>query len=132
MTNSKEQVVASIVEARAQLDRALEGLEHLPAFNPHDIAFAAHALSNYPTAAGGTVELLLLALQDYPDPEILTWLEGLRQATNLMGHTTSQLMGTSAREGPERLPEHVNLVALVQRCCNYYQHVAERKQIAIT
>src|ERR1051326_1948239 len=98
MSSAKDNVVASIVEARAQLEKALEGLESLPVFDPRDIAFAAHALHNYLTVTTGTVDLLLLTLQNYPDPEVRTWLEALRQATGLMTHTANQLMGTSAKD----------------------------------
>lgn len=131
MSSAKDRVAAAVLEARAHLDRALEGLEHLPAFNASDITYAAHALSNFLTVTSGTVELLLLALRDYPDAEVRTWLEGLRHATNLMAHTAGQLMGTAARSGPKLRPERVNLVTLAQRCCDYYRRVARRKLIDI-
>jgi signal transduction histidine kinase len=131
MSSAKDRVAAEVLEARAHLDRALEGLEHLPAFNSSDITFAAHALTNYLTVTSATVDLLLLALRDHPDSEVRTWLEGLRQATNLMTHTASQLMGTAAGSGLKLLPERVDLVTMARRCCDYYRRVAGRKQIDI-
>jgi signal transduction histidine kinase len=132
MSPAKDKVAASIIEARGHLERALAELEHLPSFDPSGTAFAAHALNNFLTVTGGTVELLLDTLQDYPDPQVRIWLEGLRHATELMMHTTSRLMGTAVRNGPRLLPEKVDLATLVRRLCDYYQRIAERKQIRIT
>jgi signal transduction histidine kinase len=132
MSSAKDAVAASIIEARAQLNKALEGLQHLPSFDPHDIGFAAHALNNYLTVTAGTVEVLLFALQDHPDPDVRVWLEALQHATNLMARTAGQLMGGAAKDGPKLLREKVDLVTPVQRCCNYYEPIAGRKQIALT
>ena len=43
----------------------------------------AHALNNYLTVTGGTVELLLSSLADHPDPQIRTWLEELHRTNSL-------------------------------------------------
>jgi signal transduction histidine kinase len=132
MPTPKDQVTASIIAAGRHLEQALADLEHLPAFDPGAIAYAAHALGNFLLITGGTVDLLLVTLENYPDPQVRTWLEGLRHAANLMTHTVNQLMGTAVREGPQLRPEKVDLPVLVRRGCDYYQRLANRKQIAIT
>jgi signal transduction histidine kinase len=132
MRISKDQVTASISHARAHLDQALAALEHLPAFDPCAIGFAAHALHNYLTVTGGTIDLLLLALDNYPDPEVRTGLEALRRVTDIMTHTVNQLMNTSSRASPKLIRENVDLAILAQRVCDYYQRIADHKQIHIT
>ena len=57
MADVKGQVAAVIVKARENLEQALSELERLPAFDPSAVAFAAHALNNYLTITGGTIEL---------------------------------------------------------------------------
>src|SRR6266478_3322811 len=58
MAESKEQIVLAIVRARAELEEALYELEKLPAVSQSCVSFAAHALNNFLTVTGGTVELL--------------------------------------------------------------------------
>ena len=128
---SKAEVITSISEARNHLDTALAQLEQLPAFDPGAIGFAAHALNNYLTITSGTIDLLLIALESYPDQEVHTWLQAMRRGTDMMAHTVSQLMNTSAVANPTLFWEKVDLPLLVQRGCNYYQQIANRKQIRI-
>lgn len=131
MTPHKDKVVASLLRAKAELDQALAELEYLPAFDLGAVGAAAHALSNYLAVTDGTVELLGLALKDHSEPDVQTWLQALRQATNLMLHTTSQLMSSAAGSGPKLVFTRMDVVTGVQRACNYYQRVADRKQIHI-
>jgi signal transduction histidine kinase len=132
MNVSKAEIVTSVSDARRHLDEALAELEQLPAFDPGTIGFAAHALNNYLTVASGAVDLLLAALAGHPDPDVRTWLEALRRGTNMMEHTVNQLMNTSAGANPRLFWEKVNLPLLVQRGCDYYQRVANRKKIRIS
>ena len=131
MPSHKEKVAAAIVAAKADLDEALTELEHLPAFDPGVVGFAAHALSNYLSVADGVVELLALALQGNQDPDVHHWFQVLRQTTDRMGHTTSQLMNISVPSGPKLTLGRVDAVGGVRRACDYYQRVADRKQIRI-
>jgi len=131
MTPHKDNVVAAVVQAKAELDQALAELEYLPAFDLGLVGSAAHALSNYLAVTDGTVELLGLALLRHPDPDVHTWLQALRQATNLMLHTTSQLMSSAAAGGPKLVFTRWDAVKGVQPACNYYQRVADRKRISI-
>ena len=131
MADRKEHVAAAIVQAREHLEQALSALERLPAFDPSAVAFAAHALNNYLTVAGGTVELLLSSLTAHPDQQIHTWLEGLHHVTTLMTHTVSQLMSTAVTQDTALRFEPVELPVLVQRVCHYYQRIADRKHLHI-
>lgn len=132
MKDTKEKVAASIQEARAKLDRALTELEHLPTLDGGSIAFAAHALSNYLTVIGGTIELLSRSLKNHPDVDVHRWLDGLSRTTDVMAHTVHQMMGTAGEAGPPLARENVDLPLLVGRVCTYYERVADRKRIRIT
>ena len=129
--SEKEQATAAILRAQAELEQALSELEKMPAFDPRAVAFSAHALNNYLAVTGGTVELLLGSLVDYPDPKIRNWLEGLGHVTELMRHTVSQLMTSSAPKDVKLRFLKWDLAPLVQRTCNYYQRIADRKNISI-
>ena len=124
-----EQIVSAIVRARAELDEALYELEKLPAVSQSSVSFAAHALNNFLTVTGGTVELLLWSLADHPDPQVRTGLEALQQATNLMAHIVSQLMNASTDRNAKLRFEKVDLPIMVQRFIGIYQGIADRKQI---
>jgi signal transduction histidine kinase len=132
MINPKDQVAADIIQARAHIERALEELKRLPAFDASSVAFAAHVLNNFLTVTGGAVELLMGALADHPDGQVRTWLEALQQSNNLMSQTVAQLMGVSIRNGHRLQPEKVDFPLMAQRCCNYYQRIADHKRIPIT
>ncbi len=125
----KEQIVSAIVRARAELDEALYELEKLPAVSQSSVSFAAHALNNFLTVTGGTVELLLFSLADHPDPQVRTGLEALQQATNLMTHTVSQLMNASTDRDAKLRFEQVDLPLMVERFIRIYQRIANRKQV---
>ena len=129
--SEKEQATAAILRAQAELEQALCELEKMPAFDPGAVAFSAHALNNYLTVTGGTVELLLGSLVDHPDPQIRNWLEGLGHVTELMRHTVSQLMTSSAPKDAKLRFLKWDLAPLVRRTCNYYQRIADRKNIFI-
>src|SRR5262249_48918771 len=113
MTPHKDKVVASVARARAELDQALADLARLPAFDPGVVGFTAHALGNFLTVTDGTVELLAMALRDYPNPDVHNWLEGLRQVTQLMMHTTNQLVTATAAGDARLVLTEVDLVVLV-------------------
>jgi len=127
----KDKVAEAISAARANLEQALTHLEEMPALDPSSVIFAAHALNNFLTVTGGTVDMLLQSLLDHPDPKVHRWLEGLRHATNLMGYVVSQLTSASTTTEVKLRFEEVNWPHFVQRACELYQHVAGRKQIRI-
>jgi signal transduction histidine kinase len=129
MPEPKEKIVSALVRARADLNEALYELEKLPAISQSSVSFAAHALNNFLTVTGGTIDLLLLSLADHPDPQVRTWLEALEQATNLMAHTVSQLMYASTSQDARLRFEKVDLPVMVHRFCLYYQRMADQKDI---
>lgn len=129
--NEKEQVASAILKAQTELEQALHELEKLPAFDPGVVAFSAHALNNYLSVTGGTVELLLRSLADHPEPQIRDWLEGLAHITELMRHTVSQLMTSASSMDIALRFQKWDLTPLVRRACNYYQRMADKKNISI-
>jgi signal transduction histidine kinase len=129
MSESKDKIQSAIVKARAELEEALSELQKLPAFSHSAVFFAAHALNNFLTVTGGTIELLSLSLADHPDPQVHIWLEALQQATNLMTHTVSQLMNASSVRDAKLRWEKVDLPVMVKRFCMYYDRLAAQKQI---
>jgi len=129
--SEKAQATEAILRAQAELEQALCELEKMPAFDPGAVAFSAHVLNNYLTVTGGTVELLLRSLKDYPNPQIQHWLEGLGHVTELMRHTVTQLMNLSEAKDANLRFLKWDLAPLVRRACNYYQHIADRKNISI-
>ena len=131
MTKSKETIIESINEAKANLEKALEDMEHLPLFDGRNIGFAAHALNNYLTVIGGGVRLLQMTLKDYPGKDVHMWLDGLNHAGKLMMHTVNQLMGTASKDKPHLLFSKVDFAILVNRLCDYYQTIATKKEIRI-
>ncbi len=132
MGQERERAAAAIARAQLELEEALAELDAMPALDSRAVAFAAHMLNNYLTVTGGTVELIQKHLAAYGDQQVTTWLEGLQHVTDLMHRTVSQLvMNTpSATEPPLRF-EKVQLQLLVQRVCQYYQRVADKKNIRV-
>jgi signal transduction histidine kinase len=131
MAASKDNVVTTIAGAKASLEQALADLEHLPAFDSGQIAFAAHALNNFLGVIRGTAELLLISLRNNRDIQVRIKAEALVHAADLMTHTVNQLMNTSAPAKPRLIYDHIDLASLVQKACDYYKRVADKKKIGI-
>src|SRR6476659_7202745 len=106
-----------------ELEEALSELDVMSAYDPRSVAFTAHALNNYLTVTGGTVELILKRLEDHPDAQVKVWLEGLQHVTDLMTRTVGQLMNSSTNTESTFRFDKADLPVLVQRICNYYQRV---------
>ena len=127
----KDKVITSLKTAHAELDRALEQLARMPAYDASRVRFAAHTLNNYLAVTGGCAELLQITLGDRADEQTRTWLQGLRHATGLMTHIVVQLLNMPATDGESFVREKVDLHALTDRACDYYRHSADSKQITI-
>jgi signal transduction histidine kinase len=127
----KNELIASMVSAKGELEKALSILEGLPAFDPGTIGYAAHAINNYLTLTIATTDLLESALADHPDAEVHASLAALRQGAALMDHTVNQLINASATGEPHFVFGSVNVVRLIRIGCDYYQAIAARKQILI-
>jgi signal transduction histidine kinase len=127
----KDKVITSLQIAQAELDKALEQLARMPAYDASRVRFAAHTLNNYLAVTGGCAELLQMTLGDRADEQTRTWLEGLRHATGLMTHIVVQLLNIPTTNGEVFVREKVNLQVLTERACDYYRHSASLKQITI-
>src|SRR5204863_9548755 len=111
--DAKTRAVASIAQAKVELDRALAEMDAIRTLDPALIGAVAHALSNYITVTAATVEMLQLTLHDHPDEDVATWLDGIHHAADLMQHSLGRLVSASApRDFPLKL-EHVNLRVLM-------------------
>jgi signal transduction histidine kinase len=131
MAEPKEMVAAAIARAQADLVEALSVLEKVPAFDAGSVAFVAHALKNYLSVTGGTVDLIVMHLGEHADPQLQIWLDGVRHATDLMTRTVSQLVSATAPGGAPLRLEEVDLALLVRRACAHYQRAADRKSIRV-
>jgi signal transduction histidine kinase len=135
MSNVKAGVVAAVELARANLDQALRELERiperLPASDPARLGYVAHALTNYLSVTEVTTELLQIALKEHQDPEVATWLTGIHHMVEMMHHTVGTLLHASSPADFPLKPDAVNLTALMERACRYYERLATRKRIAI-
>jgi signal transduction histidine kinase len=125
------QVAAAIQRAQAELEQALMDLEKVPSIDPGTVAFKAHTLNNYLAVTMGAVQLLLLSLADYPDPQVRTWLQGLGHVTDLMRHTVSQLSHESTQAETSFRYLKWDLAVLARRTCDYYGRLAKGKNIRL-
>lgn len=131
MNAPRDEIAASIVRARAELDQALAGLRQLPAFETGTVALVAHALINYLTVSNGTIELLLRDLSTLSEAQLRSRLDTLQEANDLMTRAVARLMNTAPEDGPTLVVGDVDLVAVAQLARDYYQHVADNKRITI-
>ena len=127
----KDKVIASVQTAQAELDKALEQLARIPAYDASRVRFAAHTLNNYLAVTGGCAELLQMTLGEEADAQVKTWLEGLRHATGLMTHIVGQLLNIPTADGETLVREKVNLQVMTDRVCDYYRHSASLKEMTI-
>jgi signal transduction histidine kinase len=131
MSEAIERVEAALSQARQSLEQALYELEKLPGADAGPDGFVVHALSDFLTVTGSTVELLRLTLASHPDPQIDIWLDSMQRATDVMTKMLRQLKGaSSARDTTPRF-EKVDLALMAQRFCLVYQRRADKKQIRI-
>jgi signal transduction histidine kinase len=89
-------------------------------------------MNNYLTIIDATVNLMGHALRDYPNRDVAIWLQGLRHTAGLMHHTAGRLLRASAPGHFPLKPDHVNVPLLMERACDYYSRISERKQLKIT
>jgi signal transduction histidine kinase len=125
------EATAAITRAQAELERALEEIDQLPAVDVHSVALAAHALNNFLTVTRGVVDLLIPVLRDHPEPQVGVWLQGLSHATDLMAHTVSQLMNNAVGVETALRREEFDLSRLVERACTYYARGAHQKGLQL-
>ena len=115
----------------ARLQEALFQLDRLPAHDPSAIGFVAHATNSYLAVNEATLDLLEDALRDHPNAEVGKWLDGLRHLAILIHHTVGRLVRASPDEFPLK-PDYMDVPLVMQRACDYYRSVAERKRLTIS
>jgi signal transduction histidine kinase len=130
--DARTRAAASITQAKNELECALTEIDSIRTFDPALIGLVAHALNNYITVSAATVEMLQLTLRGHPDPDVPLWLHGIAHTTDLMQHTVSRLVTMSApHDFPLKL-EHINVVLLMERACDYYRRRRTDAGIQIT
>jgi signal transduction histidine kinase len=129
MKESKERISSAIDRARSDLEEALCELEKLPVVHEDSVEFAAHALNNYLTVTGGTVELLALLLENNPDPQVGRLLTALQHSTDLMMQTVGQLRSAPMGRDSRVILDKVDLGLMAGNFTKFYQSLAERKQV---
>lgn len=132
MTTPKQNVIASINTAKANLERALIEVEHLPSFDPGAFRFAAHAMGNYLAVVQGSIQLLSRELEDHPSATVHRWLDGVQHASNLMTQMIGQLLHSSSTAELKLVCSKFDLATLVLNACQLYQHLAGEKNIGVT
>lgn len=130
MSEAKGRISSAIDRARADLELALHDLEKLPVVSKDAVGFASHALNNYITVTGGAVELLGMMLADHPNPEVARLLGAMRRSTDLMTCTVAQMRSDSAGWDSSVILDKVNLGVMTRRFTEFYQALADRKQIS--
>ena len=130
-TDPKVEVASAIARAQADLEQAVAQLQRLPALDTHSIALGVHALRSFLTVAGAVVDLLVPVLRDHPDRQVGIWLDGLAHATDLMGHTISDLMNRSVRVPTTLRLDDVDVATLVTRACAYHARAAGQKGVVM-
>jgi signal transduction histidine kinase len=129
-TDSRAQAVQAIENAMADLEEALVQLDRLPAHDASAIGFVAHATNSYLAVNEATLDLLTHALRDHPNAEVGKWLDGLRHLAILIHHTVGRLVRVAPSDFPLK-PAYMNLPLLMQRACDYYRNLAERKRLTL-
>jgi signal transduction histidine kinase len=130
--DAKVRAVTSIAQARVELDRALIEIDNIHVFDPSVIAIVAHALSNYVTVTGATVEMLQRKLADDRDPDVGIWLEGIRHAADLMQHSVGRLVSLAPPADFPLKRDYVNLPVMLERLCHFYRTRTDTGQVHLT
>jgi signal transduction histidine kinase len=127
----KKHVAASIDAAKSALEQALEGLHQVPDLDWETVRYTLHALGNYLNITNACVALLRATLEDHPNAEVDSLLDGLERTTALMAHLSRHLSHASAAREVPLLREKVNLARMARLACAFYQPTAEHKRIEL-
>jgi signal transduction histidine kinase len=131
MLNPKEHIALRLSRAKNELEEALADIEKLPVFEPGMVSFAAHALNNFLTVTNATTELLRLHLDGAADTEAERLLGELLHTAELMRFVVARLMHTAAKYDVHLMSHELDLVSMAHRAREYYQRLADRKQLEI-
>jgi len=123
--DAKLRAAASVAQAKAELDRAIAEIDSIESYDPSVVGLIAHALSNYISVTGATVEMLQRKLHDSSDSDVTNWLAGIRHAADLMQHSLGRLVSLAAPRDFPLKRDYVNLAVLMERACQFHQTRAE-------
>lgn len=127
----KKQVMASLENARTNLDQAIADLEIIPDIDSETVVYTAHKLRNYLAVIGAMAELLEVYMAGHPDEQLQIWIEALQHAVYLMKHDISRLMFSANGTEPQFKLEKVDMGLLAFRGCNFYRQKAAWKEIQV-
>jgi signal transduction histidine kinase len=130
--NARARASRSIAQAKVELDVAIAEIDSIQVFDPAVIALVAHALSNYISVTGATIEMLQQRLHDHDDSDVGLWLEGIRHAADLMQHSVGRLVSLTAPRDFPLKRDYVNLPVLMERACHFYRARADAEHVHIT
>jgi two-component system, sensor histidine kinase and response regulator len=131
----KNRVAIAILNARDELNQALEALEALPVGEGSYVRLVAHTLQTYLTVAAGSLFLLEHGLAAAPPGavgrEVTDALAVLKHTTQRMG-TAALWLATGASDAPAPWTwEAVDAARGLERLVAYYQSLAAPKAITI-
>jgi signal transduction histidine kinase len=128
--NPHFRATVSIENAISELSSALLELDQL-SNEGATLGWVAHAMNNYLSVNEATLNLIAGAVRDDADPEVATWIAGLRHLGDMMHHSIGRLIRTST---PSEFPlkqEYVDMPVLMSRACDFHRKSADLKQLQI-
>jgi signal transduction histidine kinase len=129
--NNKDQIVESIESAKGELEQALSHLQRLPSLDWSAVRYAAHSLGNFLNITTACIHLLNNALSERPDAEMQGYVHSLERTTELMVFVARHMTHASAASEVPLVREEVDLARMAQRASNFYQTMAEPKQLRV-
>lgn len=131
MPQRRKAVLAAVVKARSDLDRALTNLASLADDDRKRVSYSAHALNNYLMVVSTTLTLLRTALTPGGDRNIRRYLDALRQATNLMTSTARGVLTASPEVLPPLILAPARMSEIAEETCLAYREAARKKKVHI-
>ena len=127
----RDEVLAAIARARADLDLALARRESLADDDRQRFSYSVHALNNYLMIVATTLQLLRTKLAVKEDREVRRWLDSLKQATSLMMSTARGVLTATPDALPPLLFEKASLAEIAEGVCLAYRDIAHNKRIRV-
>jgi signal transduction histidine kinase len=129
MEVSKDDLIASVSRAKAELNTVLENLERLHAFDPSGTRLVAHGLNNLLTVMFGTIDLLSLEVDGAISVQAQDHLQTLLQAAEKIQGLVRELFNSSTTFGPDYDFEMVNMNKMILFAVDHYSRVAGKKDV---
>lgn len=123
----------AVKRASAELHDALDHLGKLSADHEERISYSTHALNNYLMVVSTTSRLLEKRLKGSLDPEALSLVANLRDASNTMMSTVSGVLAAATTPAgvPRLIFTRVSFGQLIDVACETYRAAAVQKRIAL-